>query len=450
MITIKNHPFPFLLRFEWGLLLLAAIGEFFRAPPLRLLTGLPRFPGLNLAIVLLMLVLGWQLQTVQAIQTVERSERKWFPIAAQILAMAGVMAIAMFGTGFQFFPLLCVVFVIRTGLMVTPLVHRWLTGATFAIAAGAQIYHTMMVQIPRWEQRVMRQAERFGDRPLRFRVPPEFRPDAFQDLRPDVQEFFLSRLWVTSISSVILLGLVLLFVQVLIGALVAERRSQMALVTANQQLRNYALRVEDLATMQERDRISREIHDSLGHSLTVFNLHLEAGLRLWERDPAEAKELFLEAKQQGSEALQAVRNSVADLRSDSLKQQTLPELIQTLIQDWQRSTGIQPDCQIDLPQPIPESVKIALYRILQESLTNIAKYAQATTVQIRVQQSKQQSKQQIQLQIMDNGIGFIRSQIQTGFGLQGMEERAMAIGGTVAIETEPGQGCCIRVTIPIA
>jgi signal transduction histidine kinase len=430
-MTIKQHPFPFLRQFEWGLLVLAAAGELVRMPPLRIAgglaggipMGLPREPGLNVAIVVIIALMGLKIPT-------ETPRDKWIYTGV----LASLITIAMLGTGMQLFPLLCVVFVMRTGLMFSTLVHRWLTGLTFLGAGGMQLYHAMTVQYTRWEQVALRRAERF---PLRS----TFRGDG----TPDFSDFLASRLWMLSLSSVILLGLVLLFVQVLISALVAERQSRDALAQANAQLREYALRVENLATVQERDRISREIHDSLGHSLTVSNLHLEAGLRLWESDPAEAKDLIFEAKQQGSAALQAVRNSVSNLRSDVFRNKPLPELITTLLQDWQRSTQIIPNVTIEISSTLPESIKVAIYRILQESLTNITKYAQATTVDI----SLKQDRDCVKLIVQDNGVGFVRSQTKSGFGLQGMQERATVAGGSLTIDTAPGMGCAIGLMIPI-
>ncbi|MBC7516464.1 MAG: sensor histidine kinase [Alkalinema sp. FL-bin-369] len=428
MITPNHHPFRFLLQFEWGLLVLTALGELMRLPPLRLLTiGIPREPGLNIAIIVMIGLLGLRLPT-------EHRRQKWLYTGM----LASLIAIAILGTGMQLFPLLCVVFVMRTGLMFGTGVHRWLTGLTFVSTGSAQLYHALTVQYTRWEQIAMRRAER-GTVRSPFRV----------EGAPDIQDFLASRLWMMSLSSVILLGLVLLFVQVLISALVAERQSREALTAANQTLRIYALRVEDLAIVQERDRISREIHDSLGHSLTVFNLYLEAGLRLWDSDPVEAKDLIGEAKTQGSMALQSVRHSVSNLRSSPLSNKSLSELIETLLQDWQRSTQIKPTTDIQILLTLPESLKLTLYRILQETLTNITKYAQATEVDIVVRTMVQSNQDWIQLRVCDNGIGFVRSQTKSGFGLQGMQERAIANGGILTVETSLNAGCTIEVRIPV-
>ncbi|NJL43083.1 MAG: histidine kinase [Pseudanabaena sp. SU_2_4] len=120
----------------------------------------------------------------------------------------------------------------------------------------------------------------------------------------------LNRIGLVWIGFSIVFGLVFLFLQLLVDAVLAERKGQEQLAKANAQLRQYALRVEELATEQERNRIARDIHDSLGHSLTVFNIHIAAALRLLHSDPTEAEALLLEVKQLGTQALQEVRQSV--------------------------------------------------------------------------------------------------------------------------------------------
>ncbi len=246
------------------------------------------------------------------------------------------------------------------------------------------------------------------------------------------------------VSSTILFGLVVVFLQLLVDAVLSERESREELAQANAQLRQYALRIEDIATLQERNRIAREIHDSLGHSLTVFNLHLEAALRLLDANPAEAKEFILEAKQLGATALKDVRQSVATLRSDIWRGKSLETAIASLIEDCYKSTGILPTFYLDLQQPIPAEVKMAIYRIIQESLTNICKYAIATEVEIIIE-----AKTDVHLIVRDNGRGFNPNQNTTGFGLQGMRERTQVLGGKFKIVTAPAQGCQIIANFPL-
>lgn len=257
-----------------------------------------------------------------------------------------------------------------------------------------------------------------------------------------------SRLLSTIITFSLLIGLVMVFLQYLVNALLAESRSRQELAVANDRLRQYALRIEDQATLQERNRIAREIHDSLGHSLTAFNLHLEAALRLLQSDPEEAQALLIEAKQLGSKALQSVRQSVSTLRSDPLEGKALPQAIAELVEDVRRSTGMQIYCHVTLTQSPSRNMTVALYRIIQEALTNVCKYAAATEVSIALHDRHNPSD--LTLVIRDNGKGFNPDQTLTGFGLQGMQERTMALGGEFEIAAAPGTGCQITVHIPIS
>ena len=421
-MRLQNHPFQFLLRFEWCLLTIAALGELIQTPMFRVSRGMPHEPGWNLVIIL---IFG-----LTSLRSPNSNSRRYGVICGALLV--GLSAIAAFGTGFKLLPLLCIVVVLRGGVMVGAKMSWLLAGITFLIGAGAQIYTITNFRLPRLEQMALRRAARLAPD-----VPTDF-------LRPEVNEFVVSRLWTTTLSSILLLALVLLFVQVLLATLLAERRSREALAEANTKLRDYALKVETLATLQERNRISREIHDSLGHSLTAFNLHLAAAIRLLKTDPVEAEDLLQDAKRIGSETLRSVRESVSSLRSeDPLKSQPLTIALELLLQDWSRSTQIIPTCEIDasLANSLPESLRVAIYRIVQEALTNIAKYAQAKTVNI----SLERSGLDLRLVIQDDGVGFVRSQTQSGFGLQGMDERSMALNGVLTITTAIGKGCRVEV-----
>jgi signal transduction histidine kinase len=241
---------------------------------------------------------------------------------------------------------------------------------------------------------------------------------------------FEERVGFLGFSFAVLYGLVVIGLELLVDAVLSERRSREQLAAANEQLRDYALRIEDVATLQERNRIAREIHDSLGHSLTVFNLHLEAAMRLLQSNPAEAQELLVEAKQVSSKALREVRQSVAALRSDPLQGRSLKHVILDLANNFQRSTRVLPECNIEVNRFVPATIQNAVYRIVQEALTNICKYASATEVTITVT-----TPSDLQVSIRDNGKGFDWYQTTQGFGLQGMRERTTSLGGTYEAHT---------------
>jgi signal transduction histidine kinase len=254
----------------------------------------------------------------------------------------------------------------------------------------------------------------------------------------------LDRIGLVWIGFSITFGLVFLFLQLLVDAVLSERKGQEQLAKANAQLRQYALQVEELATEQERNRIARDIHDSLGHSLTVFNIHIAAALRLLHSDPAEAEALLLEVKQLGTQALQEVRQSVAVLRADPLQGRSLVEAIANLVTEFQRATGITPTYTIEIDKPLSGELNFTLYRLVQESLTNICKHAAATEVAIAIQRTSTE----LQAIVQDNGKGFDLHRNPSGFGLQGMQERTLALAGELKIKTAPGQGCHIHAIFP--
>jgi signal transduction histidine kinase len=241
-------------------------------------------------------------------------------------------------------------------------------------------------------------------------------------------------------------GLVILFLHLLVDAALKECQGQEQLALANARLRQYALRIEDLAAAQERNRIARDIHDALGHSLTVFGIHLEAALRLLPTQPAQAEELLLEIKHLNSKTLQEVRQSVTALRTNPLRARSLAESITDLTAEFQRSTGIVPTVTVQLTHILATELQVAIYRIVQESLTNICKYAAATTVVVDIQQNATH----LDVTIQDNGKGFDLHQNTTGFGLQGMQERTLALAGQLKIKTASAQGCCITARFPLS
>lgn len=258
-------------------------------------------------------------------------------------------------------------------------------------------------------------------------------------------EAFANTILTLKLNSAVTFGLALLFILLLVNALLAERQSREQLLRANDQLRQYALRIEDQATLQERNRIAREIHDALGHALTAQSIQLENAL-LFLPAGAEKTESFLrEAKQLGSRALQEVRRSIATLRANPLQGKSLERAIAQAASEFQQTTGISPSCTVQVLRPLPTEISTALYRIVQESLTNIAKHSAATQVSILLQESQNR----IHLQIDDNGRGFDPQENTTGFGLQGMRERTAALGGQFLLTSQPAQGCRITVSIPL-
>ncbi|NET34425.1 MAG: sensor histidine kinase [Cyanothece sp. SIO1E1] len=266
-------------------------------------------------------------------------------------------------------------------------------------------------------------------------------PAAIQALPSEVVWGIAARL---TLNSALLFGLVLAFILLLVGALLAEKESRQQLSSANRRLRQYALLIEDQATLQERNRIAREIHDSVGHSLTAQSIQLENVAMLLPQDIEQATQHLQQARQLGKVALGDVRQSVAALRTHPLKGQSLKVALTKLIQEFNQTNSTEFETHIDLSTPLSPEVNMALYRVVQEALTNISKHSHATRVHLALQQSATK----VQLLLDDNGQGFNPSANSTGFGLRGMRERVEALGGTFHLSSQPGQGCQIQVEIP--
>ncbi len=203
-------------------------------------------------------------------------------------------------------------------------------------------------------------------------------------------------------------------------------------------------KIAEMTILEERNRIARDIHDSLGHALVALNIQLETALALWVTDRDQSYTLLQEAKGLGSQALESVRTSVTDIRTDTLQSELLEQALHQLIQEFQRVTHIYPDVALDLSLPLPNSVSVVIYRVVQEGLTNICKHADSTAVRLTIQTTTSH----VQLYLEDNGKGFCSHHNQPGFGLQGMRERITALGGEFNIQSKPGQGCQVRAYLP--
>ncbi|MBW4646200.1 MAG: sensor histidine kinase [Goleter apudmare HA4340-LM2] len=392
-IKFNNHPFRFLLYLEWILL---GIATLIAILPYHSARHSQRIPELTILSLFLFGFMGLRLPTGNRITKIF-----YTVIEIILILMTGVYG----GRTARLFPYLYVILVTRSCLIFKLPGRLIVTILSFFL-----FVFTLINRSPRFQA-------------------------SLQD-----QERFLF----FTLSIVLLFGLSLVFVLLLMNTVLSERQSREELAIANEKLRQYALKIENQATLEERNRIAREIHDSLGHSLTALNLQLETALKLAQSNPTKATTFLARAKELGSKALQDVRHSVSTMRSHPLQTQSLEQAISVLAEDFQRSNGIAPIFQINLDYPLSIEISTALYRIIQESLTNISKYAEATEVYLELTTTNSE----VQLKVQDNGRGFDLKQNTTGFGLQSMRDRTLAVGGKLNINSAPGCGCQITVDIP--
>jgi signal transduction histidine kinase len=223
------------------------------------------------------------------------------------------------------------------------------------------------------------------------------------------------------------------------------QQTQTELLQALEQERSLKRRIEEMAAIEERNRIARDIHDSLGHSLTALNVQLQAAASLFAIDPAQAQPFLSQAQRLAATAIRDVRQSVRALREDEGVEQPLEDAIASLAEEFRQVTGVTPTTRIQLTEPVPVSVSKTLYRVVQEALTNVSKYAMATQVEIQLMTTDAL----VCLTFRDNGKGFNFNQETSGFGLQGMQERVAAVNGNFRLISEPGAGCQIEIEIPL-
>jgi signal transduction histidine kinase len=224
------------------------------------------------------------------------------------------------------------------------------------------------------------------------------------------------------------------------------------LAVAHTQLQEYNAQVEELSVIRERNRIAREIHDTLGHALTLLAVQLETATQLEARGDPRLHEELLEARQVAKACLTEVRHSVEALRPDEASGVLFQEQLRRLVAEFEttcRETRITLDLE-EATHPLHPQLCLALYRCAQEALTNIRKHAHATKVLLRLSTSSGQ-EDQVELTVLDNGQGCpsVYEHRVSGFGLLGMRERIELLEGTLRVGPQPRHGWRVEVVLPL-
>jgi signal transduction histidine kinase len=198
---------------------------------------------------------------------------------------------------------------------------------------------------------------------------------------------------------------------------------------------------------EERKSISRELHDEIGQMVTGLRLELRNLEELRTASGPAFQEHLAEAKQLAEKTLRAVRNLAMGLRPSMLDDLGLAPALQWQVREFSRLNGIPATAEVDGDlDGLPEEVSTCVYRVVQESLTNCARHAQAKNVRVTLHGSRRR----IIMTVQDDGIGFdSSSSLSRGLGLIGMEERVRELKGKMAIRSQPKQGTILEVSIPM-
>jgi signal transduction histidine kinase len=220
-----------------------------------------------------------------------------------------------------------------------------------------------------------------------------------------------------------------------------------------EQTREIRRLADNLVTIQEgeRTRIAREVHDELGQVLTALRLALDHGRQLVAhpgQDPARIDGALVESGRLLDRVHQAVADVLNELRPGGLERLGLSEAIESLGREVCRRRGIRWHFRSELADDaLPTGHAVALYRIVQEALTNVTRHARAASIEA----SLDEREGALHLHLVDDGIGFDAEGARTDghFGLLGMRERARLLHGTVLLESRPGLGTRLHVSLPI-
>jgi signal transduction histidine kinase len=225
-----------------------------------------------------------------------------------------------------------------------------------------------------------------------------------------------------------------------------QRRQRADLQESNRQLRLYAATREKLATTQERNRLARELHDTLAHTMSAATVKLNAVNLLWERDPERAHSMLSEVIGTMNDGMGETRRALRDLRATPLDDMGLVLAVRHLA-DSAAERG-EFALEIDTPTREPRlspDVELGIYRIVQEALTNVVEHANARHVQLQMVDTAAG----FMVRINDDGTGFNDDQVSENghLGLKGMRERAAMLGGILTLNSAPERGTSIELRL---
>jgi NarL family two-component system sensor histidine kinase LiaS len=219
----------------------------------------------------------------------------------------------------------------------------------------------------------------------------------------------------------------------------ADELSQLAqqLNRMAEQLQHLLQTKQDLATLEERNRLARELHDSVKQQVFASTMQIGAAKTVLDQHPETAREHLNEAEQLSRQAQSELASLIRELRPVSLLEQGLIPALEEYMADWSRQNDIEVEFIFPEDGTLPIEVEQALFRVTQEALSNVTRHSEAVKVELQLHREDSE----VVLIISDNGKGFDLSAAEDhGMGLNSMRERVQSLGGNLIVESEPGQG----------
>jgi two-component system, NarL family, sensor histidine kinase LiaS len=232
-----------------------------------------------------------------------------------------------------------------------------------------------------------------------------------------------------------------------------QDRSQDEIGTLGLRMRHMAERTQallqtqhELVLLEERNRLARELHDTIKQQTFATQMQVRAAKNLLEKDPSAAREHLDEAEGLIKTSQQELGRLILELRPAALEDQGLAKALADYVEGWSQHTRIPVTIQVSNERRLSLAVDQALYRVAQEALANIARHSHASQVALRLDYTPEQ----VCLYVSDNGAGFdAQSTENGGFGLHSMRERAESLGGLMLVQSDKGQGTKITVQMPV-
>ena len=218
------------------------------------------------------------------------------------------------------------------------------------------------------------------------------------------------------------------------------RQQQHNLRLTNAKLTQYTHVLEDLTVSRERNRMARELHDTLAHSLTALSVQLETVKAFWSIDPKKAQQLLDRSLEITREGTEETRRALKSLRASPLEDLGFGLAVKQLVFSAADRIGLKTVVRIpDEVNLLSKDEQQVVYRIAQEAIENVIKHANASQIEI----SMDEDENEFEISIRDDGIGCEEEIKADGFGILGMRERANLIGGDLDVQSQKGEGCTV-------
>lgn len=200
---------------------------------------------------------------------------------------------------------------------------------------------------------------------------------------------------------------------------------------------------QELAALEERNRLARELHDAVKQQIFATTMQIGAAQTMLANDPAAAADRLREAETLARQAQQELTTLIQQLRPATWPEQGLAKMVRQHTADWSRQNNIPIEITLHGERPLPLPLEQTLFRIIQEALANVARHSQASQVYLHLVWDAAH----VTLTIQDNGRGFNPQVATHGFGLQGMRERLDKVGGQLQITSQPGEGTTLKAEL---